>query len=60
MLRSVSWRQIIHHGEIVGFLAAWAVGIVVALAGQATDDQTREPDGLAIVSAPPKASDAVK
>lgn len=60
MLRTFSWRQILYHGEIFGFLAAWAVGIIIALAGQANNDSPRDPEGLAVVSSPPVPPSLVK
>ncbi len=28
------WRGVIYHGEVFGFLAAWIVGVIVALTSQ--------------------------
>ncbi|QDU90506.1 hypothetical protein Pla175_39120 [Pirellulimonas nuda] len=28
------WRGVIYYGEVFGFLAAWIVGVIVALANQ--------------------------
>lgn len=50
MKRSIPWRQLVYHGEVVGFVAAWAVGIVVALAAQQVDEEPRDPEGLASVN----------
>ncbi|MEM8865595.1 MAG: hypothetical protein AAGF31_08640 [Planctomycetota bacterium] len=50
MLRIISWQHFSHYGEVVGFVAAWAVAIVVALASQAPTEESRGPEGRKIVS----------
>jgi hypothetical protein len=36
-LRTVSWRQLFLCGEVVGFVLAWVVGLLVALQTRNTD-----------------------
>jgi len=53
ILRTFSWRQLFYHGEAVGLVAAWAVGLIVALSAQPAPeaiDKSSASDGLAVVS----------
>ena len=53
ILKSLSWRQLFYHGEAVGLVAAWAIGLIIALGAQSASegvDQPRSGEGLAVVS----------
>lgn len=46
-LRTVSWRQLFLCGEVVGFVLAWVVGLVVALQTRNTERGVTSADRLA-------------
>lgn len=48
-----SWRGVIYYGEAVGFLAAWIVGLLVALSSQPEPSRTLGEVDMAAASVRP-------
>ena len=45
-----SWKQLFFYGEVVGFLLAWVVGVVVTLRSQPAGPSISGADSLTAVS----------
>lgn len=49
--RREPWRGVIYYGEVFGFLAAWVVGVIVALANQPEKARDAGPREMAAADA---------
>lgn len=47
---SPSWKRLFFYGEVVGFLLAWIVGVVVTLRATPTEPRLAGVEGLASVT----------
>ena len=50
LLRSLSWGRFFFYGEAIGLLAAWALGLTIALDREPAVEPSRTADSLAVVS----------